>query len=269
MQKLKSFDELNTIVGNVFRKGCHTNNFMMLDTYKSYIEMGKLSVVNTTDNVAFLLDKVDYWQLYYYLNALSNPIRIDTDKPVVMEILYRGHNNKPQHLIDYWQKLEYREHLSRDIMMTSWAKLSIPVTNFENIKIRYASSKKELLFAKGLLDDALDHYTGDRLSQSELETFMINNNLLCVFYRNEIAGVLQFEIKNNVVWLGHIAIHSRFRGKGIANALVHDYITLNKSDDHTRYALWVIQDNLPAVNLYKKFGFIYSNKSTVSLLKQT
>lgn len=267
MKRLTSLDELNQIVKTVFRKGCLTNNFILLDAYEAFIKENRLWVVTDEDNAALLLDKEDFFHLYFYLNNLNKPIDLFVDKPVVMEILYRGLENKPQQLIEYWSKHGFNEHLSRDNMLSSWSKLSIPDSSFENTHIQHASSEKELLFAKELFDNALDKYTGDRLSQAELRTFLSNRNLLCAYFGQELAGVLQFEIKNKVVWLGHIAIHPDFRGKGIANALVNNYIIANKSDNNTRYALWVIQDNLPAFNLYRKFGFVYGNKSTVSLLK--
>ncbi|MBK8627944.1 MAG: GNAT family N-acetyltransferase [Saprospiraceae bacterium] len=34
------------------------------------------------------------------------------------------------------------------------------------------------------------------------------------------------------------------------------------------YQLWVIPDNEPAVNLYKKCGFSYFNRSTISLIQK-
>lgn len=267
MKRLTTLDELNQIVQTVFRKGCLTNNFILIDAYETFIRENKLWLVADEDNVALLLDKEDFFQLYFYLNDLNKPINLSVDKPVVMEVLYRGHDNKPQQLIEYWSKHDFNEHLYRDNMLSSWSKLSIPDTSFKNTHIQYAASEKELRFTKELFDNALDKYTGDRLSEDELRDFMSNNNLLCAYFRNELAGVLQFEKKNKVVWLGHIAIHPDLRGKGIANALVSSYIMMNKSDNNTRYALWVIQDNKPAVTLYRKFGFVYGNKSTVSLLK--
>lgn len=269
MKLISSLEELNQVIETFFKKGCVTNNFILVDAYETFISKGKLWVISDEINATFLLDKEDFFQLYFYLNDLNKPITLSSDKPVVMEILYRGLENKPRHLIDYWAKQGYKEHLSRDNMVAVWNKLSISDGQDENIKICYASSEEELHFTKELFDNALDRYTGDHLSESELRSFMVNNNILCAYFNDELAGVLQFEIRNKVVWLGHIAIHPEFRGKGIANSLVHNYITLNKSVGNTRYALWVIQENIPAVNLYRKFGFNYANKSTVSLLKNS
>jgi ribosomal protein S18 acetylase RimI-like enzyme len=123
------------------------------------------------------------------------------------------------------------------------------------------------LFAEKLLRNSLDMYTGDLLSMDEIKHYVSNRNVLIALYNNETAGVLQFEVKNKIVWLGHIAIDEKFRGKGIANELVKKYIQDNQIVFNTKYQLWVIQDNEAAVKLYRKFGFVYGNKSSTSLLK--
>lgn len=267
MKCLSSLEDLSKIIQTYFRKGSLTNNFMLLDAYESYIANSKLWIVSDENNAFLLLHKEDFWQLYFYLNDSNYTLPIPSDKPVVIEILYRGLVNRPKQLIDYWEKLGFKEHLSRDNLQAEWNKISFSTTIYKNIQIKIAVSERELAFTKSLFENTFDPYTSDHLSDKELHSFMKNKNLLCAYYNKELAGVLQFEIKNKVVWLGHIAIHPDYRGRGIANALVHNYITLNKTDNNTRYALWVIQNNDPAVNLYHKFGFIYGNKSTVSLLK--
>lgn len=267
MKRILALEELNDIISDSFKKGTITNNYMLLDVYETYIKNDKLLVSSDGINAALLLDKNDFYQLYFYLNDLGTPLHIQFDKPVVMEILYRGLANKPQKVITYWENLGFDQHISRDNMMATWNKILLPVIQQDKLQISLASNAQEVEFAKELFDHALDKYTGDRLSFEELSSLMNNENLLCAFYEKKLAGILQFEIKNKVVWLGHIAIDSQFRGKGIANELVYNYITLNKSDNNTRYALWVIQNNEPALNLYRKFGFVYGNKSTISLLK--
>lgn len=267
MVSLQSLDDLNKVVNTCFRKGTITNNYLLIDSYVSHINEGRLMVSCEGSNAAFILDKSDFYKLYFYLNDLNLPINLPTDKPIVMEILYRGRENRPQQIIEYWEGQGFVQHLSRNLMVASSSHIVLPDIQMGKIHTCLATMDHEVEFAKQLFDEALDKYTGDRLSYSELYNFMTGRNLICAYYEKELAGILQFEIKNKVVWLGHIAIHSDFRGRGIANVLVHNYITRNISVENTRYALWVIQENEPAIKLYCKFGFEYGNKSTTSLLK--
>ena len=128
--------------------------------------------------------------------------------------------------------------------------------------------KKKLFYSKELIENTFDKYTGDILTFQEVNSFAENKNIICAYLEGKLCGVLQFEIKNNVVWLGHIAVAPEFRGNGIANALVKAYISINnESQPDTRYQLWVIQDNTKATTLYNKFGFVYGNKTSASMLK--
>ena len=267
MKQLQNIDELSSLISTFFKKGTSTNNYVLLDAYTSHIAEGKLNFITTEDNVVFLLEKHDFFQLYFYINNFAQPIHLPDDRPVVMEIIYRGLSNEPAEIIDYWYEHGFNKHLTRDNLTAVWNKIEIPASKKSDTLVIFAKVESEVVFAHQLLENALDRYTGDLLSLHELRNYCEQGNLLCAYHEGELAGVLQFEIKNKVVWLGHIAVDERFRGKGIANELVARYILENKLDDNTRYALWVIQDNIGAVNLYRKFGFVYGGKSTVSLLK--
>ena len=53
---------------------------------------------------------------------------------------------------------------------------------------------------------------------------------------------------------------------GLANLLVDNYLNEGLKLKVRQFQLWVIDENIPAVNLYKKRGFAYLNKSTTSML---
>ena len=152
-------------------------------------------------------------------------------------------------------------------MQASYKQLILHSGNISDIEIKYVETDKEITFSKELIENTFDKYTGDILTLDEVKSFVNNRNIICAYFEGNLCGILQFEIKNNVVWLGHIAVSSEFRGHGIANALVNAYIVNNAKNPNTRYQLWVIQDNTKAKTLYNKFGFIYGNKSSASMLK--
>jgi GNAT superfamily N-acetyltransferase len=267
MNYFQNLNQLNDAVQLYFRNGTITNNYILVKAYEDHITNKKLAFISKENNIVFLLDKYDHYQLYYYLNDFQEILTLPTDKPIVMEILYRGESKLPNEVFRYWQKQGFNNHLTRDNMIADFHKLVIPHEEYGDICIRYAVSDEEVQFAQKLFDAALDKYTGDRLTFNQLKQYSLQNNLLCAYYQGDLSGVLQFEIKNKIVWLGHIAVDEMYRGKGIANELVKRYIVDNKSDQNTRYQLWVIQNNVGAINLYHKFGFDYANKSTASMLK--
>jgi ribosomal protein S18 acetylase RimI-like enzyme len=267
MEFIRDVEYLNNQIQHYFKKGTFTNNYFLLDTYIKYIVQQKLAFVSSSKNAAFLVENPEFYKMYYYLNDFDDMICLPSDKPIVMEILYRDEQFKPVEIFNYWKTNGFKMHLTRDNLLATFNKLIIPEYYSDDIVINYANSEKELIYTQQLLESALDKYTGDLLSFDEIRHYINQQNVICAYYDHELAGVLQFEVKNKIVWLGHIAVDLKFRGKGLANEMVRKYIVDNHQDENTKYQLWVIQDNIGAVNLYRKFGFVYGNKSTASMIR--
>lgn len=267
MNLIKDIESLNDLIQKHFVKNTLTNNYVLADSYLKYIAENKLYSVSTTSNVCILVKKPDFYQLYYYINNQEEQIRLDVDKPITMEILYRSESQRPVEIFLYWEKCGFKQHLTRDNMVASFQQLSVPTGIASKVEIRLAESEADIIFTKQLIETTLDKYTGDVLTYEEVRSFVENKNVICASLEGKLCGILQFEIKNNVVWLGHISVAEGFRGKGVANELVRSYIVSNAKQPNTRYQLWVIQDNIGAVKLYHKFGFIFGNKSSASMLK--
>lgn len=267
MKLITSIDILNEITSNYFLKKTITNNYLLPAAYIQLIDEKRLFFIEGDTNCLLLVQKNGFYRLFYYINNLSEILDVISNKPIVMEILYRGESHKQQDVFTFWERCGFKMHLTRDNMVASFKQMTLPKEPLSDLKCKYANTELETIFTKKLLENSLDEYTGDRLSSEEVKSYVKNNNIICAYWENELAGALQFEIKNNVVWLGHIAVSPKFRGKGIAKELVKVYIEVNKTAPSTRYQLWVINDNLSAVSLYNRFGFIYGNKSSASMLK--
>lgn len=267
MELLTSVTRLKHLLGQYSNKEILTNNYIFPDTYDALVNSKKLTFVEKNDNLVLLVDKEDFYQLFYHLNNLAEPFHLNPDKAVMMEIIYRGDNNKPLNIIDYWEKSGFILHIIRDQMSGMYSSLSLPSENLNGVVIRYAQSVDEGEFVRDLIKQTFDKYSGDILTLDEIMNFITNRNILCAYFDNQLCGFLQFEIKNNVVWIGHIAVASNFRGKGIAKELVRSYIKDNAIKPNTRFQLWVMQQNSGAIDLYRKFGFVYANKSSASMLK--
>jgi GNAT superfamily N-acetyltransferase len=267
MKLVSNTEELDALIQKYFVKGTITNNYILTEDYLNYIHAGELFVISTASNLGFFLRKNGFYRLYYFINDPEEIMHIAAEWPVTMEILYRGEENRPVEVMNFWRKCGFTDHLSRDCMAAAPQQVDLPAANNPAIKLKYADSEAEIIFTKELLENTLDEFTGDILSYEEVKAFADKKNIICAYLEDKPCAALQFEIKNNVVWLGHIAVASGFRGKGIARELVRAYISDNAHQPKTRFQLWVIQNNSAARTLYEKFGFIYANKSTVSMIK--
>lgn len=267
MEKLTKKEVYKELLNNYSGKNFVSNNFLFPAMYENYINNRNLYYALSDNNLVFLVKEEKFYKLYYHLSDFSFLFNIVLDKPIVMEIIYREKSNLPLELISFWEKCGFSLHLNRDMYIGQYKKLNFPEKRNEEVLVKYGSSELEIEFTKKIIEQTFDTYTGDILKFEEVKRFISNKNVLCAYVNNKLSGILQFEIKNKVVWIGHIAIAPEFRGKGVGKELIREYISENAIDENTRYHLWVLSDNLNAINLYKKFGFIYGNKSTLSLLK--
>lgn len=267
MQKISSIEVLAASIEKFTSRGTVTNNFLMLGAFEQYINNGRLFCSETESNFYILHDKIEFFQLFYHINDFNELFHIAVNKPITMEILYRGDSHKPRDIFSYWESCGFENHISRDILIARYNQIKLPEINNYDITIKYADTDKESVFTKRLIENTFDKFTGDILSLEEVDEFVVKKNVLCAYWKGHLCGILQFEIKNSVVWIGHIAVSPDFKGNGIAKELVKAYIINNKLSPNTRYQLWVIHDNKIAQNLYQKFGFLYGNKSSASMLK--
>ncbi|QOJ30178.1 MAG: GNAT family N-acetyltransferase [Ignavibacteriales bacterium] len=268
MKLIENEEQLDDLFERYFIKKTQTNNYLLADSYHTLIRERKLYYTDSESNCALFLQKDDFFRMYYFINNVEEILNIGMGLPVVMEIIYRGENNYPKRIIDYWLNCGFANHLTRVNMQGVYDKLELSFEEFESFTIKYAESAFEIEYAKKIIDATLDKYTGDILSIIELKQYADNNCLLIAYDGGQPAGILQFEIKHGVVWLGHICVDSDFRGKGIAKKLVSRYLKDNFTSIPSRYQLWVLNNNLPALELYRKFGFTSANKFTTSLIKR-
>lgn len=264
---INSIGDLDQLLKKYNLKGTRTNSYLLLDSFNEYITSNLLYYDIHSGNLFIYLNRNSYFRLYYYINHLKQCTLVSSVLPIVTEILFRGDSNRPTDEIRLMSDCGLKEHIIRDHYAGNLSQLNTQRRYNDDILVRYASSKIETEFTKDIIEKTFDPYTGDILNSDEVEKYVLNENVLCAYYKGTLAGILQFEIKNNVVWLGHIAILSEFQAKGIGYELIFNYINLNAKSETTKYQLWVMRNNLKAVELYKSIGFIYTNKSSLSMLK--
>ena len=239
----------------------------MAEQVSILIENKNLTFLVGAQNLFFFVEQLNANQIYYHLTDLEEHVKLPNHLSFMMEIVYRGQFKRPLEVLDFWNKNNFQTHLTRDNYSFVYKSKTEGVKTNSQIDLSLAQTEEECGYIHQLFSKDLDTYTSDQKSFEEIKKYVSSGLILVARVENQLCGALQFEWKSNNCWLEHIVVDGQFRGKGIANALVDYYIEINKKTDQTRYQLWVIDDNLAAVNLYKRFGFIYAGKSTVSMLK--
>lgn len=265
LKVLKSQDELDKIIEYNSFKNTLTNNYMLSHNFRHHIDRKEIFYWNENSNLYLFVKKQGFYRLYYLINNVE--VKNDfSEINIVLEIIYRGKNKIPLEHIKYWKKNGFTSHLTRDCYFLNAASISPIHNKVEGVTIESPRNKDDILFIKQLIDENLDLYTGDILSIQEIENFVSRGLVFCAYINDLICGMLQADLRNNIYWLGHIVVHKDYRGMGLANLLVDNYLDEGLKLQVRQFQLWVIDRNIPAVNLYKKKSFTYLNKSTHSML---
>lgn len=81
---------------------------------------------------------------------------------------------------------------------------------------------------------------------------------------NDIAvGYIRTSMEDNMPYVG-IDIHPDYRRKGYAKAGYEKIFSIMKSRGHEKIGLAVLEDNIPAITLYKKLGFDEISRSDIN-----
>lgn len=72
---------------------------------------------------------------------------------------------------------------------------------------------------------------------------------------NKVVGYIGLWFVMDECHVTNIAVHSEYRRNKIATKLIEEMLTLCKEHEISYILLEVRKSNLPAINLYKKFGF--------------
>ena len=262
---VNNIDLLEKIIDEHTFKGTLSNNYILSQEFNKYVEQKNILYWKGNSNLYLFIKKEGFYRLYYLINNVYAKDDF-SNLQIVLEIIYRGKKNMPLEHIKYWKKNGFKSHLTRDCYFLKATSILSNNNQVEGVTIELPKNKEDILFAKKLIDENLDLYTGDRLSLHEIENFAARGLLFCAYKNDILCGMLQADLRNNIYWLGHLVVHKDFRGMGLANILVNHYFQEGLKLQVRQFQLWVIDENISAVNLYKNRGFTYLNKSIHSLL---
>jgi len=77
---------------------------------------------------------------------------------------------------------------------------------------------------------------------------------------DDIAGMLLMISRENEEYISIVAVHPSYRGRGLAKALLTTGIQKVREQGVSTISIGVDAINAPAVNLYKKFGFVVNSR---------
>lgn len=93
--------------------------------------------------------------------------------------------------------------------------------------------------------------------QSLLSEISNDTSLFFVATENdEVIGYIGMSIVIDEGYIFNVAVKGTHRQKGVASALINEFMTFGKKNNFSFITLEVRESNIPAISLYTKFGFI-------------
>lgn len=263
--QIETVEQYNDLVEKYDRKGRLSNDYIQFEA-ADLIAHNCLYSICGQDNAVLLVQKSGFFRLYYYLNNVEERLSIP-DEELVSEILFRG-DRAPEAEVQWLEGLGFRKNLVRDLYFAKYSSFTEP-TFFSNFTVKLAQTLQEVQWAVMLFNDSFDKWSGDYISHDKCEyLFRERQILLARDGEGDLIGALQFENRQGVCWLNHVAVLFEARGKKVGRGLLEAYIEQGHiNGDNSRYMLWVQRQNKNAVGMYRNKGFIPLNKSTLSMIK--
>ena len=82
-------------------------------------------------------------------------------------------------------------------------------------------------------------------------------NLLAVI-EGEVAGLLSYRKKDDILVIVVLNVYPEFQGQGIARILLNEVMDQGRKQDCKKIIISTTNDDLPALYLYQKMGFQFS-----------
>lgn len=123
---------------------------------------------------------------------------------------------------------------------------------FKNITID-TMTQEDLNQISNTLLSHFDEFWSYDLLKEELNAK--NSNYLVAKFNNEVVGFAGIKIMVEEADIMNIVVRKDFRNQGIGGLLLKNLIDLSKKQNLTSVTLEVMEENYPAIHLYKNFGF--------------
>lgn len=122
----------------------------------------------------------------------------------------------------------------------------------DNFQISFMTLE-DLNSISSTLNTAFDSFWNYNIIKSEIDN--PDSFVLVAKENNQIIGFAGIWKAVDIMHLMDIVVAKAYRRKHIASLLLEEIINLSLKNDINELTLEVSQNNLPAINLYTKFGF--------------
>lgn len=258
MEKINSLSQLNEIINEKKRLygRLQSNSFLLPNEIEDYIRREKMYVQDIVEGILILCDEVEYYHVYYYCSMQQASVLKEMEKPLVMDFTFKGiESQKIKQMKEYWVQSGFKHYKRYERM-----RQKSDYDNEHEIPYGYlitAAKVEQIQLIRSLWESSLDIYSiplPDMQSMTEMiekqKVYTLTNE------SDELCGAAVTQMKGNTCIIEHVVITPNFRGWGLGEVLVKEILNRLKDKGITTNLLWVDENNVGALALYEKCGFI-------------
>ena len=244
-------------IAQYLSKGMRTNFYSSAEAFLPELE--NISKLEFDGGCYLFHEKEKQIDLYFFLEKDAKPVALPVmEKPLVLEQVAAAKN--PPNLAE-WEAVGFAHYLQRKRLF-----LSVKKTEEEQREVSFAEADEaESILA--MMEDAFEPYTSALPDLETLQKDLLENRVLAFREGEKLIGFLRFGREKKVSVLWQIVVAPEGRGKGIGNALVRDWISVER-EDAAKFQLWVREDNPPALKMYEALGFLPDGRIAPVMLKK-
>ena len=256
MERIENFIQYKTII----KKGkslphAYTNCYLMNDEVRKLIEQNKLYTEFQNGIVMILENRTFYWQLYYFLPKELTERPLMFSEPVITEFIYNDVKNQEGiNETSCLCKLGFT--LGREIKRMRVMAEEAVIEPSLDVSI---ADIKDMNGIEQLIRSNFHPYFSRISNNVELLDDIKNNKLFVIRKEDNVAAVLYAESNKNFASIRQVAVANEYRKKGYASQLISFYHSFYRTK--VRFFIhWVEKENIPAINLYGKFGYKFDGR---------
>ena len=230
-------------------KGMRTNFYASAEDFFPLLEEGRISQAVFPGGSYCFVEKENQIDFYFFLEKEAAPAEVPKlDKPLLLEQVALAKTGTSPAL-EEWETMGFAKYLQRKRLF-----LSAQKTETEQRIISFCK-EEEAETILGMMEDAFEPYTSALPDLETLRKDLAGCRVIAAREGETLLGFLRFGREKKVSALRQLVIAPEGRGRGLGEGLMRDCIALERAEV-SKFQLWVREDNLPAIRLYEKLGFL-------------
>lgn len=267
MRCINSWNEVLEHISNFRNRGCFITNFYPNEEEMSaWIENGEFFSLEVEDFSCFFVHKTETAAfVYFFVKKLDDLKHAFSQIKQLLESRVIAY--------DYICKNDEERNLIKKLSSSCGFELHTSLRRMSFVlKENVFEDEQEITFAEDedidclleMFNSAFNPVSERIPTKTQLKKYIEQKSVLVCKKQGQIAGFAVVEIQKKTMYLKHLLTDLDFRRQGIAEKILKKAFFLSKGC--IRFILWVIDTNISAIRLYKKFGYDFETVSNYTFV---